>query len=102
MNASLNLPNLGFTFLDECFLVSKFSGRQLGLEELSLALFNSAVVLRPVSRVANIKTSKDERMRRRVTYSPCSSSTAILTPSTTVLWRSAETCCARWKETRDS
>ena len=95
MNAGLNLPNLGFTLLDESFLVGKFSRRQLCLKELSLALFDSAVVLGPVSRVVNIRTSKDEKVRRSVTYSPCSSSTAIFTPSTTVRWRSAETCCAR-------
>lgn len=31
----------------------------------------------------------------------CSSSTANLTPCTTVLWRSALTCCARWNATKD-
>lgn len=64
MNAGLDLPYLSFTFLYESFLVSKFSGRQLGLEELSLALLNSAVVLWPVSRVVNIRPGKDEKMRR--------------------------------------
>ena len=55
MNAGLDLPNLIFTFLDESFLVSKFSGRQLCLEELSLALFDGAIMLRPVSEVVNIR-----------------------------------------------
>ena len=64
MNAGLDLPNFSFTFLDESFLMSKFSGRQLCLEELSLALFDSAVVLRSVSRVVNIRTSRDEKLRR--------------------------------------
>jgi len=64
MNAGLDLPNLIFTFLDESFLVSKFSGRQLRMEELSLALFDSAVVLRPVSEVVNVRNSGDEDVRR--------------------------------------
>ena len=55
MNAGLDLPYLSFTFLYESFLVSKFSGRQLCLEELSLALFDGAIMLRPVSEVVNIR-----------------------------------------------
>lgn len=39
--------------------------------------------------------------RKSMTHGTASSSTACLTPSTTVLWRSALTCCARWKATRD-
>jgi hypothetical protein len=54
MNASLDLSDLGFTLLDECFLVSKFGGRQLRLEDLSLSLLDSAVVLLPMSRVDNL------------------------------------------------
>ena len=84
MDTGFNLPNLSFTLLDECFLVSELRGRQLRLEDLSLALFDSAVVLRPVSDVINIRTREDKKSGRQATYSPCSSSTAILTPSTTV------------------
>ena len=38
----------------------------------------------------------------RETYPVASSSTANLTPCTTVRCRSALTCCARWKATRDN
>ena len=54
MDASLNFPNLSFTFLDKGFLVSKFGRGQLRLEDLSLSLFDSAVVLWPVSRMVNL------------------------------------------------
>ena len=50
MNASLDIMDLGFTFLDKGFLVSELCGRQLRLEDLSLSLFDSAVVLRSMSR----------------------------------------------------
>jgi len=64
MNAGLDLPNLGFTFLNESFLVSKLSGRQLCLEDLSLALFDSAIVLRPVSRAVRIRTRRGEKVEQ--------------------------------------
>jgi len=64
MNSGLDLSDLSFTFLDESFLMSKFSGRQLRLKELSLALFDSAVMLWPVSRAINIRPGKGEKMRR--------------------------------------
>ena len=38
----------------------------------------------------------------RGTYPVASSSTANLTPWTTVRCRSALTCCARWKATKDN
>jgi len=54
MNPGLDLSNLGFALLNKGFLVSKLSGRQLRLEDLSLSLLDSAIVLRPVSRVVNL------------------------------------------------
>ena len=63
MNTGLDLPNLSFTLLDEGFLVSKLRGRQLRLEDLSLALFDSTVVLRPVSDVINIRTSENRKTK---------------------------------------
>ena len=63
VNAGLNFPNFCFTFLDEGFLVSKLGGRQLCLEDLSLALFDGTIVLRPVSGAANVRTNQRERAR---------------------------------------
>ena len=59
MNASFDLPNFCFAFLDKGFLVSKLSGRQLRLENLSLALFDSAVMLWSVPNVIDIRTKQE-------------------------------------------
>ena len=58
MNTGLDLPNLGFAFLDQGFLVSKLCGRQLRLEDLSLPLFDSAVVFWPVSKAVKVNQNR--------------------------------------------
>ena len=58
MYTGLNLPNLGFAFLDKGFLVSELGRRQLGLEDLSLPLFDGPVVLRPVPRGVNLNENR--------------------------------------------
>lgn len=58
MNPGLDLPNLVFAFLDKGFLVGKLSGRQLCLEDLSLALLDSAVVLCPAPGVIKLRTGQ--------------------------------------------
>jgi hypothetical protein len=60
VDASLDLPNFIFTFLDEGLLMGEFRGRQLRMEDLSLALFNSAVVLRPMSKVVKLSIGQSK------------------------------------------
>lgn len=60
VDAGLDLPNFSFTFLDKGFLMRKFGGRQLRLEDLSLALFDSAAVLGPTPMRSNLELTKAE------------------------------------------
>ena len=94
VNAGFDLPNLRLALLDERLLVRKLMWGELRLEDLRLTLRRSWTrwALLWAARDAWVRETNNERAL--VTYC-ASSSTACLTPSTTVRCRSILTCWAR-------
>jgi hypothetical protein len=104
VHTRLYLSNFSLSFLNKRFLVRQLMRRQLRLQDLCLSLLlYCGLWLVGIPSKSALMSEARRISCKSITNGGwcCSSSTASLTPATTVLCFSTLTCCALWNATRD-